>query len=79
MTISYDTIQIILILAVSAFAVIALVNTKKPVEDKYYNDRHDQIQFDSGNPGCVWFLIALAVCFVGFCYGFYWFFQSLGK
>lgn len=78
MRISYDTVQIILIVAVVSLGVMALVNTKKPVEDHRYNDRYDQIHYDSSK-GCGWFLLALLICFCGFCYGFYCFFQALGK
>jgi len=79
MTISFDTVQIILIVIVVFLAVMALVNTKKPVEDKYYNERHDQIQFDSDNSGCVWGLLIFIISACGVVYGFYCFFEALGK
>ena len=79
MTVSPETLQIILIVIVTSLAVWALRNTKNPVEDNYYNDRHDQIQFDSSNHGCIWGLIALIISGCGVVYGFYWFFEALGK
>lgn len=79
MKISFDTLQIIMIILVLVLGVMALVNTKAPVDDKYYNDRYDKVQFDSSNKGCVWLLVLFFISSIGVIYGFYCFFQALGK
>lgn len=80
MTTPNDTLQIILIVATIILGSWALLNSKEPVKDQYHNERHEQVQFDSGtNKGC---LIGLFVIFFGACgvaQGLYWLFQSLAR
>ena len=77
MRLSPDSLQIILIVIVSALAVMALKNTKEPVENGFYDDKYDQTQFD--NVGCGWLLILIIFCACGVLYGLYWFFEAIHK